>query len=257
MKMIEVDHVTKKYGKFTAVNDISFEVNAGEIFGFLGVNGAGKTTTLRMLAGVLRPTEGSLRIGGYDIVDTPEDAKRITGYIPDRPYIYAKLTGREFLYFVADLYSVQSSVAEDRIETLLEDYGLSSWQNELIDSYSHGMRQRLATAAALVHDPRVLIIDEPMVGLDPHGAKLLKESMKQYAHEQGMAVLLSTHSLNVAEEVSDRLAIIHNGTILTTGTLDQLREHTGGKEDGLEQMFLQLTTVEGNSWGSRNVSGSA
>jgi ABC-2 type transport system ATP-binding protein len=255
--MIEVKNVTKQYGDFSAVKDISFTVNSGEIFGFLGVNGAGKTTTLRMLAGVLRPTEGSITIGDYNMAEEPENAKAITGYIPDRPYLYAKLTGREFLSFVADLYKVPTATAQERIDSLLEDYGLTGWQSELIDSYSHGMKQRLATAAALVHEPSVLIIDEPMVGLDPHGAKLLKDSMRRYAHENGMSVLLSTHSLNVAEEVSDRLAIIHGGSILTTGTLSELREQTGGGDEGLEKMFLQLTSVKDNAWGSRDVTGSA
>lgn len=255
--MIRIQNVTKRYGAFVAVNDISLEVASGEVFGFLGVNGAGKTTTLRMLAGVLRPTSGKVIIGDYDIEDQPEKAKGITGYIPDRPYIYSKLTGREFMYFVADLYSVETDVAEQRIDALLEEYGLAGWQNELIDSYSHGMRQRLATASALVHEPKVLIIDEPMVGLDPHGAKLLKDSMRRYARERGMSVFLSTHSLNVAEEVSDRLAIIHNGSILATGTLEELRAQTGGSRDGLEQLFLRLTATEGNAWGSRDVSNTA
>ncbi len=251
--MIKIEHVTKKYGNFTAVEDINLQVHAGEIFGFLGVNGAGKTTTLRMLAGVLQPSSGTITIGGYNIQKEPEKAKALTGYIPDRPYIYPKLTGREFLYFVADLYRVPGNTAESIIDQLLEEYGLLSWQHELVDSYSHGMRQRLATAAALVHSPRVLIVDEPMVGLDPHGAKLLKDAMRKYASE-GMAILLSTHSLNVAEEVADRLAIINHGSILTTGTLQELREQTGGQEHGLEQMFLRLTSPKDNPWGSRNVS---
>jgi ABC-2 type transport system ATP-binding protein len=255
--MIEVVNVTKQYGDFAAVSDISFTVQPGEIFGFLGVNGAGKTTTLRMLAGVLKPTSGTITIGGFSMSEEPEQAKAITGYIPDRPYLYAKLTGREFLSFVADLYKVPTKVADERMDKLLEDYGLSGWKNELIDSYSHGMKQRLATAAALIHEPSVLIIDEPMVGLDPHGAKLLKDSMRRYAHENQMSVLLSTHSLNVAEEVADRLAIIHGGSILTTGTLEELREQTGGTDEGLEKMFLRLTSIEDNAWGSRDVSGSS
>ncbi|MDC0357736.1 ABC transporter ATP-binding protein [Oligoflexia bacterium] len=238
--MIEIKNVTKYYGTFCAINDISFKVEAGEIFGFLGINGAGKTTTLRMLAGVLQPNTGTLNIAGYDLQKEPEKAKGVTGYIPDRPYIYAKLTGREFLNFVADLYSMDSHVAEERIDLLLREYGLIEWQNELVDSYSHGMKQRLATIAAIVHSPKVLIIDEPMVGLDPHGAKLLKDSLRKYA-QNDMSIILSTHSLNVAEEVSDRVAIIHNGSILTIGTLEELREQTGGTEDGLEKMFLDIT----------------
>ena len=253
--MIEMRNITKRYGNFYAVRDISFDVRRGEIFGFLGVNGAGKTTTLRMLAGVLRPTEGSISIGGFPMDQEPEKAKAITGYIPDRPYIYAKLTGREFLQFVADLYRVPNDLANKRMDELLGEYGLSDWQHELVDSYSHGMKQRLATAAALVHNPQLLIIDEPMVGLDPHGAKLLKDSLRRYATE-GMAIMLSTHSLNVAEEVSDRVAIINEGSILACGTLDELREKTGEFEKGLESMFLNLTAPAQNPWGSRDVSSS-
>ncbi|RMG44456.1 MAG: ABC transporter ATP-binding protein [Candidatus Dadabacteria bacterium] len=243
-KLIEIENVSKQYGSFKAVNDISLDVYSGEIFGFLGVNGAGKTTTLRMLAGVLRPTAGRIRLGGFDIEEEPLKAKAITGYIPDRPYIYSKLTGREFLYFIADLYSMDKKEAEESIDKYLAEYSLVEWQDELIESYSHGMRQRLATCAALIHKPKILIIDEPMVGLDPHGAKLLKDCMRRYARE-GMAIMLSTHSLNVAEEVSDRIAIIHKGSILTVGTLDEIRSQTGGFNDGLESMFLQLTSQAG------------
>lgn len=239
-KMIEISAVTKEYGTFRAVNNISFHVNAGEIFGFLGVNGAGKTTTLRMLAGVLLPTSGTLRLGGHDMEKEPLKAKGITGYIPDRPYLYGKLTGREFLYFVSDLYSVERKEADARIDALLAEYTLSEWQDDLIESYSHGMKQRLATCGALVHNPRILIVDEPMVGLDPHGAKLLKDAFRRYARD-GMAILLSTHSLNVAEEVSDRLAIIQRGSILTAGTLADIRKAAGDPQQGLEELFLQLT----------------
>lgn len=238
--MIEIDHVTKRYGSFCAVNDISLSVRPGEIFGFLGVNGAGKTTTLKMLAGILKPTSGSIRIGGFDISEEPEKAKAITGYIPDRPHLYNKLSGREFLYFVAELYRVRLADADERIDQLLHEYRLTEWQDELIESYSHGMKQRIATCAALLHRPKVLIVDEPMVGLDPHGAKMLKDSFRQYA-KAGMSILLSTHSLNVAEEVSDRLAIIHRGTIISIGTLADIRSQAGGTQEDLEEMFLQIT----------------
>lgn len=239
--MIEIENVSKKYSNFTAVNDLSISVGKGEIFGFLGVNGAGKTTTIKMMAGILRPTSGDITIGGHRISTAAIDAKRITGYIPDRPYIYPKLTGREFLYFVCDLYSVSAAEAERRIDQLLEEYALRDWQDELVESYSHGMKQRLATCAALVHKPQVLIVDEPMVGLDPHGAKFLKDAFKRYARE-GMSIFLSTHSLNVAEEVADRLAIIHRGELITIGTLASIREKTGRLDEGLENLFLQLTS---------------
>lgn len=239
--MIEIQELFKKYGSFPAVNNISFSVEPGEIFGFLGINGAGKTTTLKMLAGVLKPTSGRIRIGEFDMSSQPEKAKNITGYIPDRPYLYNKLTGREFLQFVCDLYSISSKDSDYRIDALLEEYGLTKWNNELVESYSHGMKQRLATCAALVHNPKVLIVDEPMVGLDPHGAKFLKEAFRRYA-DDGMSILLSTHSLNVAEEVADRLAIIHQGSIIAIGTLEHIRAKVGDIEICLEEVFLRLTS---------------
>lgn len=239
--IIEVHELTKRYGSFHALNGISFSIAPGEIFGFLGVNGAGKTTTLKILAGILQPTSGAAYIGGFHTVSDPLRAKALIGFIPDRPHLYPKLTGREHLYFVADLYRLPPPDAEKRIDQLLDDYALSQWQDELIESYSHGMKQRLATCAALLHRPKVLIVDEPMVGLDPHGAKLLKESFKRYSAE-GMAILLSTHSLNVAEEVSDRLAIINRGALLDIGTLDEIRSRAGLGDSGLEQMFLHLTS---------------
>lgn len=244
--MIVLKDLRKQYGSFTAVDGISLEVREGEIFGFLGVNGAGKTTTLRMLTGVLKPTAGSISIGGIDLSTSPESAKAITGFIPDRPYLYNKLTGREYLYFVADLHSVPAKVVDQRIDKLLGQYSLLEWENELVEGFSHGMKQRLAMCAALVHEPRVLIVDEPMVGLDPHGAKLLKSCFRQYA-DQGMSILLSTHSLNVAEELADRLAIIHKGTVIALGTMEEMRELAGGANQRLEEIFLQLTWNEGHS----------
>lgn len=238
--MLQISHLVKNYGTFRAVNDISITIQPGEIFGFLGVNGAGKTTTLKMLAGVLKPTSGTIIINGINLAEDPISAKRITGYIPDRPYLYSKLSAREFLVFVSELYEVQKDAAKERIDTLLEEYSLLDWQHELIESFSHGMKQRLATCAALIHQPKLLIVDEPMVGLDPHGAKFLKESFKRYAKE-GMSILLSTHSLNVAEELADRLAIIQRGEILTIGTLKEVKERAGAHDVGLEEVFLRLT----------------
>jgi ABC-2 type transport system ATP-binding protein len=240
--MIELRNLTKRYGTFCAVNNLNLTVEAGEIFGFLGVNGAGKTTTLRMLAGVLEPTSGSIHIDGYDMASEPEKAKAITGFIPDRPHLYGKLTANEFLHFCAELYKVPRSEIAPRVAELLSEYKLTDWQHELIESFSHGMKQRLATCAALVHRPRLLIVDEPMVGLDPHGAKLLKESLRRYS-EAGTTVLLSTHSLNVAEELSDRMAIINRGQIIALGDLAEIRALAGGKEVALEQLFLELTTA--------------
>lgn len=240
-KMITLKNLSKSYGSFKAVNDISLHVPSGGIFAFLGVNGAGKTTTIKMITGILKPSLGSIYLGGYDLGAEPLQAKAITGYIPDRPNLYPKLTGREFLNFMCDLYRVPAKQAERRIDEVLEEYTLTQWQDELIESYSHGMKQRIATCGALVHDPRVLIVDEPMVGLDPHGARNLKDAFKRYARA-GVTIFLSTHSLNVAEELADNLAIIHKGSILTTGTLEDIRALTGKHDEGLEDMFLELTS---------------
>lgn len=239
--MIEVQQLTKSYGSFQAVQGISFSIKPGEIFGFLGMNGAGKTTTLRILAGILLPDSGSVKVFGEDLLAHPLRVKAMTGYIPDRPHLYSKLTGREFLQFVADLYGVDGATANRRSNELLEQYALTEWAGELIESYSHGMKQRLATCAALLHSPKFLIIDEPMVGLDPHGALLLKKALKSYV-TNGSAVILSTHSLNVAEELSDRVAIIHHGSILTMGTIQEIRNHTGKEDKNLEGLFLELTS---------------
>jgi len=244
--MVEIESVTKRYGDFTAVNNISITAKQGEVFSFLGVNGAGKTTTLRMLVGILKPTSGAVRICGHDVAKSPVAAKRVTGYIPDRPHLYEGLTGVEYLKFVAELYDVKPKEFNPKIEELLEDYTLTQWRNDLLESYSHGMKQRLATCAALVTNPKVLVVDEPMVGLDPHGAKMLKQSFRKYA-EQGMTIFLSTHSLNVAEEVSDRLSLIHHGEILAIGTLAELRERAGSSDSNLEQIFIQLTSEETNT----------
>jgi ABC-2 type transport system ATP-binding protein len=240
--MIQVETLIKRYGDYCAVNGISFSVASGEILAFLGVNGAGKTTTIKMLTGILRPSSGRIEIGGFDLASAPEKAKALVGYIPDRPYIYQKLTAREFLYFVADLYQVPRKRADQRIDELLEAYGLVAWQDELIESFSHGMKQRTATCAALVHEPKVLIVDEPMVGLDPHGARTLKTNFRSYA-KAGMAIFLSTHSLNVAEEVADRIAIIDRGNLIMVGTLAEIRAATGHSDRNLEDLFLALTSA--------------
>jgi ABC-2 type transport system ATP-binding protein len=239
--MIRLSHVSKSYGALVAVHNLSLEIPPGSIFAFLGVNGAGKTTTIRMMAGILRPTSGTITLGGYDIATHPVEAKGIIGYVPDRPFIYPKLTGREFLYFICDLYRVPTNQADLRIDRVLDEYSLTPWQDALVESYSHGMRQRIAMCAAMVHEPQILIVDEPMVGLDPHGARDFKAALKRYA-KAGITVFLSTHSLNVAEELADHLAIIQRGSILTSGSLDQIRASVGTPSEGLEEMFLELTT---------------
>jgi len=237
--MIKIDNLTKQFGAFTAVNHIDLEVEKGTIFAFLGTNGAGKTTTIRMMTGVLQPTEGTVEIGGYDIRKNPIEAKFLMGVIPDRPYIYGKLTGREFLQFMADLYKVDYRQDRIRIAELLDQYGLAAWQNELIDGYSHGMKQRLLMCASLVHNPAVLVVDEPMVGLDPLGAKLLKDTFKQRAAE-GLTIFMSTHSLSVAEEVADKLAIIKQGKIVACGGLDDLHAQANSEVVDLEATFLRI-----------------
>lgn len=239
--MIEVKNLTKRYGTFSAVNDVSLSVEPGEIFGFLGVNGAGKTSTIRMMVGVIAPTAGTISLGGHDLKAEPQKAKSITGYIPDRPYIYPKLTGREFLNFVGNLYKVPKKELRIRIEEILEKFSLTDWGDEMVESYSHGMKQRLATSAALIHKPKILIVDEPMVGLDPRGARMFKDALREFARD-GMTIFLSTHSLDVAEEVADRLAIIQRGRIITTGTLSEIRTNAGLFESALETIFLELTS---------------
>lgn len=240
--MIRVTNITKKYSSFIAVNNLSFEIPKGVICGFLGINGAGKTTTIRMLCGIIEPTEGEISIGGFDIKENPQRAKKITGYIPDRPYLYPSMTPLEFLAFVGDLYEVPHETARSRVESLLSHYSLWDKRNELIQGFSHGMKQRLSTCAALLHSPDILIIDEPMVGLDPHGAKTLKASLKEYAAD-GMTVFLSTHSLNVAEELCDRIIIIHQGSILYQGSVMDIKNLTALPSDNknLESVFIELT----------------
>ncbi len=237
--MIEIKNLSKSFGDFKAVNDINLEVEPGTIFAFLGTNGAGKTTTIKMMTGVLKPTSGSVSIGGYDISENPIEAKFLMGVIPDRPYIYGKLTGYEFLKFMADLYKVPHDTSEQRISDLLEHYGLTSKQNDLVDGYSHGMKQRLLMCASQVHDPKLLVVDEPMVGLDPKGAKLLKDTFRKRASE-GLTIFMSTHSLSVAEEVADKLAIIKNGEIVAHGSLDDLYSQAQSGTSGLENVFLDI-----------------
>lgn len=243
--MIKLINLTKKFGNFTAVDNINIEVGRSTIFAFLGTNGAGKTTTIRMMTGVLQPTSGTAEIGGYDIQKNPIEAKFLMGVIPDRPYLYGKLTGKEFLYFMADLYKVKPKIAAKRIPELLELYGMIDWQYDLIDSYSHGMKQRLLMCASQVHNPPVLVIDEPMVGLDPRGAKLLKDSLRKSAAE-GLTIFMSTHSLSVAEEIADKLAIIQQGKILAMGSLNELYAQAKSEASDLENVFLQIVTEAEN-----------
>ena len=240
--MIELERLTKRYGAFTAVDDLSLQVARGEIFGFLGPNGAGKTTTIRMMMGLLQPTEGRIRLGGFDLAEQPIDAKRLSGFVPDRPFLYEKLTAVELLRFCADLYEVPATVRDARLEKLLGVFDLSEWRGELIESYSHGMKQRLAFAAALLHEPQLLVVDEPMVGMDPRGARVLRSLLRSLALG-GTTLFLSTHSLEVAEALCDRIGIIQSGRLIAIGTLDELRSRAGDAQR-LEEVFLKLTGAE-------------
>ena len=234
--MIEIQHLTKKYGDFTAVDDVSLEVARGEIFGFLGPNGAGKTTTIRIMVGLSLPTSGVVKIGGLDV---GVDAKAMTGYVPDRPYLYEKLTGRELLHFVADLYRKDWPACEARGLELLRYFDLADWVDARIENLSHGMKQKLVIVSALVHDPEVLVIDEPMVGLDALAQKQVKLLLRRLADEK-KTVFLTTHTMSVAEAVCDRIAIINHGRIIATGTTSALKS-----DRALEDVFLELTYEAG------------
>jgi ABC-2 type transport system ATP-binding protein len=238
--MIELRDLTKRYGGFTAVDSISLTIPRGELYGFLGPNGAGKTTTMRMIAGILRPTGGSIEVAGIDIQRDPLRAKAKLGFIPDRPFVYDKLTGGEFLRFVAGLYGQEGKEVADRIDELLELFELLPWKDELTESYSHGMRQKLIISSALVHRPEVIVVDEPMIGLDPRSARLLKDLLREFV-TRGGTVLMSTHTLEVAEAMCDRIAIIQGGRIAAAGTMDELRIQTSSGDATLEELFLRLT----------------
>jgi ABC-2 type transport system ATP-binding protein len=238
--MIRLTSLTKKYGSFTAVDAIDLEVPRGELFGFLGPNGAGKTTTLRMIAGILRPTKGRVEIAGIDIAKDPVAAKAKLGFIPDRPFIYEKLTGAEFLRFVAGLYDQEGPEIEHRARELLALFDLEQWRDELVESYSHGMRQKLIISSAFVHRPEVIVVDEPMVGLDPKAARILKDLFREYTR-RGHTIMMSTHTLEVAEAMCDRIGIIQGGKIRACGTMDELRAGADAGTRGLEEIFLRLT----------------
>jgi ABC-2 type transport system ATP-binding protein len=238
--MIRLENLSKHYGRVAAVDSLNLEVQPGEIFGFLGPNGAGKTTTIRVMMGILKPTSGRVTLGGYDVEREAEKAKAITGFVPDRPFIYEKLSGGEFLRFVGTLHQMVAAELQGRIPELLEQFELSQWKDELVESYSHGMKQRLVLCASLLHQPRILIIDEPMVGIDPKGARTLKDLFISLA-KQGTTLFLSTHSISFAEEVCQRVGIIHKGRLIASGTMPDLYRLAKVKEGRLESAFLELT----------------
>ena len=238
--MIALEHLVKRYGTFTAVDDVSLDVAPGEIHGFLGPNGAGKTTTLRMIAGLLKPTSGRIVVNRYDLAAQPEAAKASLGFIPDRPFIYEKLTAGEFLRFHAGLFGIDSNGVGERVREMLDLFELGRWENELVEAFSHGMKQRLVMSAAFLHRPRAVVVDEPMVGLDPRGARLIKDVFRRMS-QRGVAILMSTHTLEVAQEMCDRISIILKGKIIARGTVTDLRELAGGGDGQLTDVFLKLT----------------
>ena len=236
--MIEAIDLVKTYGTTQAVRGVSLSVQPGEIVGFLGPNGAGKTTTIKMLIGLLRPSSGVARIGGHDLQHEAIAAKRLLGYVPDQPYLPEKLSAREFLDYITGLYQLEPNTAQRRSEELLRLFGLHERGDELIGGFSHGMRQKTALAAALLHNPQAFFLDEPTVGLDPRSARLIKNILREVA-SQGTAVLMSTHILEIAERMCDRVAIINQGLIIATGTIEELRRGHAG--ESLEDIFLALT----------------
>jgi len=237
--MIRFENLTKYYRGIKAVDGLNLQIPQGTIFGFIGPNGAGKTTTIKMMAGVLRPTSGRIYINGLDIAREPSKTKRILGFIPDRPFLYEKLSGVEFLRFKAGLYGMKGNRIGEKTLDLLDLFELTEWADELIESYSHGMKQRLIMAAAIIHDPKIIIVDEPMVGLDPKGAKLVKEIFKELARE-GATVFMSTHTLALAQEICQQIAIVDKGRIVASGTSEDLQKQAGVEGD-LERIFLKIT----------------
>jgi len=243
--MIAVQNLVKTYGAFKAVDGVSLNVEPGEIHGFLGPNGAGKTTTMRMIAGLLKPTSGRIVVNNHDMEQEPEAAKGSLGFIPDRPFIYDKLTAGEFLTFHAGLYGMTNGQVAGRVDEMLDLFELTQWKNELIESFSHGMKQRLVMSSAFFHRPQAVAVDEPMVGLDPRGARLIKDVFRRMS-ERGVAILMSTHTLEVAQEMCHRVSIIQKGHIIAQGTVDEVKQIAGGTTDEhLTAVFLKLTGGSG------------
>ncbi len=238
--MIEMDCVSRVFGPTVAVRDLSLRVVQGEIFAFLGPNGAGKTTTIKMMVGLLSPSSGNICLGGFDVVRQSRQAKARMGYVPDQPQLYDKLSGREFLQFVADVHGLSPGDLQESLGRLMRVFDLGRFLDQLTESYSHGMKQRLAFAAAFLHRPSIAIVDEPMVGLDPRSVRLVKDFLRDQA-AAGTTIFMSTHTLSVAEEMADRIGVIHQGRLLFLGTLNELRQRMSQNDSSLEQLFLQLT----------------
>ncbi len=243
--MIELDNVSRLYGRKIAVDQLTMTVARGEIFAFLGPNGAGKTTTIKMVVGLLQPTSGSVRVGGHDMVAEARAAASLLGYVPDAPCLYDKLSGREFLEFVGRMRGLDPPETSERIHRQTEDFRLGEFIDALIETYSHGMQQRLTFAAALLHDPAVLVVDEPTVGLDPRSVRLLKNILRRRA-ASGTTVFMSTHTLAVAEEIAERIGIVHQGRLRFLGTRDEVAHELRSENLSLEDLFMRITeTVAG------------
>jgi len=237
--MIELEQVTKTFGNKVAVDNLSLHIERGELFAFLGPNGAGKTTTIKLLCGLLFPSAGTIRVAGFNLKDQGEQARRLISYVPDQPFLYEKLTGREILQFIADMYGMEPSHAKERMEEMIAVFSLGDFVDDLTEQYSHGMRQRTVFASALLHEPEVLIVDEPTVGLDPRSVRLLKDLLRQQT-ARGVTVFLSTHSLDIAQELADRIGVVGLGRLIGCGTLDTLRKQAA-MDGSLEEVFLKLT----------------
>ena len=240
--MIEFDHVSRNYGSKTAVSDLSLAIPRGELFALLGPNGAGKTTTIRMLVGLLQPSRGAIRVCGHDVVKEPRAAHLRLGYVPDEPTLYEKLTGREFLWFIADMFGMPRHAAAPRIDREIGHFELGEFADDLAESYSLGMKQRLVFAASLLHDPDVLVLDEPMVGLDPRSVRIVKDLLAARVRE-GMTVFMSTHTLAMAEEMADRVGIVVQGRLRFLGTVPELREQMALETTSLERLYLEVTSM--------------
>jgi ABC-2 type transport system ATP-binding protein len=238
--MLDLRDLSKNFGSFTAVNNINLKINKGDFYGFLGQNGAGKTTTIKMITGLYSPSKGTVLIDGYDILKNPIEAKRITGYIPDQPFLYDKLTGREFLFFCGGLYNIEKKKLRAKVDETISELQISEWVDKRTEEYSQGMKQRIAIASALLHDPKLLVVDEPMVGLDPQSAQIVKAVLKRKAAE-GVSVFMSTHSLHIAEEICTTIGIIKNGKIIFEGKKEEVEKIRGTDHENLESLFLELT----------------
>lgn len=239
LAMIEFEDVSRNYGAKVAVAGLNLRIARGELFALLGHNGAGKTTAIKMLVGLLQPAQGRVRVGGNDLVTQTREATRLIGYVPDHPFLYDKLSGREFLQFVAEMYGLDPQQAAANMEREIKRFGLGNFINDLTESYSHGMKQRTVFAAALLHSPQVLVVDEPLVGLDPHSIRLVKDLLRKEV-DQGLSVLMSTHTLAVAEEIADRVGVMCRSRLIFVGTVDELREQHGASARSLESIYLQL-----------------